>query len=168
MRASKDGLRLGSTGSASSGTKYDFPTFTGAGSIRPSLAILLSVQRLGGGSNLTAAHAISVICLLIFIQSLIKPLAGLFVLLRANGLVVGLPELHAIGAARLLASGSPGSAAGRAVEVVGYVGRVFWQAHGAGAGCHEVSQKAEPRSVAGLRLSIFPSGKFVPSGGRFC
>ena len=43
MRASKDGLRLGSTGSASSGTKYDFPTFTGAGSIRPSLAILLSV-----------------------------------------------------------------------------------------------------------------------------
>lgn len=49
-----------------------------------------------------------------------------------RGLVVGIPELHAIGAAILLAARSTGSAAGRAVEVVEQVGLVFWQAHGAG------------------------------------
>lgn len=42
-----------------------------------------------------------------------------------KGLKIGFPELQTIGAARLLAAGSAGSATGRAVEVVGYVGLVF-------------------------------------------
>ena len=55
-------------------------------------------------------------------------------MLGIKGLEVGFPELLTIGTARLLATGEAGRAAGRAVEVVGYVGLVFWQAHGAGAG----------------------------------
>ena len=35
------------------------------------------------------------------------------------------------------------------------VSLVFWQVHGAGAGRHEISQKAEPRSVAGLGVVLF-------------
>lgn len=45
------------------------------------------------------------------------------------------------------------------------VGLVFWQAHSAGAGCHEISQKAEPRSVAGLGVvdGFAPSVALVAS-----
>ena len=67
-----------------------------------------------------------------------------------HGPFVGAAELLTIGTARLLATGEAGRAAGWAVEVVGYIGLVFWQAHGAGADCHEVLPKVEPRSVARL------------------
>lgn len=71
-------------------------------------------------------------------------------MLGIKGLEVGFPELLTIGTARLLATGEAGRAAGWAVEVVGDVGLVFWQAHGAGADCHEVSQKAKPRISGAL------------------
>ena len=85
-----------------------------------------------------------------------KGAAGLVA--EASGPVVCVPQRLALGTARLFATGKAGSAAGRAVEVVGYVGLVFWQAHGAGAGCHEVSQKQSPAS-AGLGVV----DRFAPS-----
>ena len=69
---------------------------------------------------------------------------------EASGLVVCVPQRLALGTARLFATGKAGSAAGRAVEVVGDVGLVFCQVHGAGAGRHEASQKAKPRISGAL------------------
>lgn len=79
---------------------------------------------------------------------------GLRLCVGIKGLEIGFPELQPIGAARLLSGRGAGGNAGGALEVVGDVGLVFWQAHGAGADCHEVSQKAEPRSVAGLGVAV--------------
>lgn len=56
---------------------------------------------------------------------------------KARGLVVGIPELQTIGTARLLSGRGAGGNAGSALEVVGYVGLVFWQAYRAGAGSQE-------------------------------
>ena len=42
--------------------------------------------------------------------------------------------------------------------MVGDVGLVFWQAHGAGAGCHEVSQKRNPASAG-----LWVVDRFAPS-----
>ena len=76
--------------------------------------------------------------------------AGLQLCVGIKGLEIGFPEQQAIGAALLLATGKPAGTAGGTVKVEGDVGLVFWQAHRAGAGCHEVSQKAEPR-ISGVR-----------------
>ena len=62
-------------------------------------------------------------------------------------------KVSAVNASRLPSSKKVSSTAGRAVEVVGDVGLVFWQAHGAGAGCHEVSPKSRTPLSGGVLVT---------------